>query len=401
MVRAVSRLAERRALAGSFGGWASDAFDYQIFGLALPLMLASWPLSSSTAGTIVTVSLASASIGGVMGGALSDRFGRLPVLRSAILVVALATAACAFVTAPWQLLVSRTVQGLGFGAEWAVGAVLLAEAAPAARRGRFLGVMQSAWALGWAGAVIVFLLATALLPEAQAWRAMFLVGLLPVGFVVWLRRGDMPAAQSRAKGDTIDRSSGLRSRLVFTGLLGLGAHGGYHSLFTWLPTLLRREAGFSTGATGAVLLMMTAGFGAGCIVAGTLSDRLGRRATVALFAGGSLIGSALFTLLAGQLVPTLALALLIGFAAGGTPAVLGTWFAELFPAPIRGAGVGFAYNAGRIISAVLPGAIGWGAQSAPLALLIATAAAASYGLVLVVLPMLPETRGRDFVASVA
>lgn len=125
-------------LAGSFGGWAGDAFDYQLYGLALPLMLAAWQLTPAMAGSIATASLIAAAIGGMAGGALSDRFGRLAVLQGSIALVAGVTLVSAFVTAPWQLLVARSFQGLGLGAEWSVGAVLLAEYAPSARRGRFL-----------------------------------------------------------------------------------------------------------------------------------------------------------------------------------------------------------------------------------------------------------------------
>jgi hypothetical protein len=68
------------------------------------------------------------------------------------------------------------------------------------------------------------------------------------------------------------------------GLLGLGAHGGYYGLFTWLPTYLRSERGLSVIATSAYLGIIIVAFGLGCTVSGQLLDRLGRRTTVALHA---------------------------------------------------------------------------------------------------------------------
>lgn len=380
---------------GSFAGWGADAFDYQLYSLALPLLLTHWSLTPRMAGSIASTSLVAAAIGGIGGGWLSDRLGRLRLLQGAILLAALATAAGALAQTPTQLLLARGLQGLGFGAEWSVGAVLLAEHVRDERRGRELGVMQSAWAVGWAAAVIVFIVATTLLKPALAWRAMFLTGLLPALLVVWLRR-HATAFDSCAR--LLRRSEAVPyRRLLLAGLIGLGAHGGYHSLFTWLPTLLRLDSGLSHWSLGAVLFLMTAGFALGCVVAGRLADRIGRRSCLAVFACLS-VGAALI-IAAGLVTATsgVLLAVPIGFAAGGTPAVLGTWFAELFPPTIRGAGVGFAYNAGRIASALIPGVIGWSSGVAPLAVLVGIAAAASYALILIVLPLLPETRGRSLV----
>jgi MFS family permease len=386
---------QRNVMAASFGGWAGDAFDYQLFSLAVPLMLAAWSMTPVMAGSVATASLVAAAVGGMAGGALSDRFGRLRVLQASIAVVALSSLACAFVTEPWQLLSLRSVQGLGFGAEWSVGAVLLAEVSPDDRRGRFLGFMQSAWAFGWAAAVAVYLLVTLLAPSQLAWRLMFAAGVLPAAIVLWIRRSIVSVEVSNTPSivDDAPADTTIGRKLVLTAFVGLAAHGGYHSLLTWLPTLLRVSRNYSTLQTGIVLLAMTAGFAAGCILAGRLADRLGRKTVIAAFAAGSVVAAGLFAWGSAEHLATLALAPAVGFAAGGVPAVLGAWFSELFPRPIRGASVGFAYNAGRMASAILPGAIGWGTQFAPLALLVGGAAALSYGLILILLPFLPETRG--------
>ncbi len=392
----------RRTVAiASFGGWATDAFDYQLFGLALPLLLASWHLSPQDAGSIISVALGCAAIGGPIGGYLADRLGRVRVLTGAILLVTLATFGAAFVSAPWQLMLLKGAQGLGFGAEWSVGAVMMAEVAPAKRRGLFLGFMQSAWSVGWAGAVIVYLVATFWLAPDIAWRVMFLMGILPAALVFWLRRRlpAEPVAFVGARSSTARPSHdmSLRRRLLLSSLIGLGAHGGFHSLFTWLPTLLRTIRLYPPVMTGIALLLMTVAFAAGCIVAGHLADHIGRKPIIALFAFCSAFFALLFALTDNGPVATLLLALPVGFAAGGTPAVLGSWFAEMFPASIRGASVGLAYNGGRLASALLPGLIGWASAMLPLDQLVGIVAASSYGLVLLILPFLPETRDASLI----
>jgi MFS family permease len=389
----------RKTAIASFGGWACDAFDYQLFGLALPLLLASWKLSAQEAGSIISVALACAAIGGPIGGYLADRFGRMKILTSSIMLVTLATFGAAFVSSPWHLMLLKGVQGLGFGAEWAVGAVMLAEIAPSRQRGLFLGFMQSAWAVGWGAAVLAYLAATYWLTPETAWRAMFLVGILPAGLVFWIRRRlpAEPADPHSIRQAEISAAPPLLRRLLLTSLIGLGAHGGFHSLFTWLPTLLRTFRFYSPELTGLALLLMTSAFAAGCIVAGYLADQLGRKPIIALFATSSAIFALLFALTDNGPTATLLLALPVGFAAGGTPSVLGSWYAEMFPAAVRGVSVGLAYNGGRLASALLPGVIGWASAMMPLDQLVGLVAASSYGLILLILPFLPETRDASLI----
>lgn len=389
----------RTTAIASFGGWACDAFDYQLFGLALPLLLASWKLSAQDAGSIISVALACAAIGGPIGGYFADRIGRVKVLSWSILLVTLATFGAAFVATPWQLMLLKGAQGLGFGAEWSVGAVMLAEIAPSRRRGLFLGFMQSAWAVGWAAAVLIYLATTNWLPPETAWRAMFLVGILPAGIIFWIRQRlpvDKAGGQATRRAE-ISPAPPLLRRLLLTSLIGLGAHGGFHSLFTWLPTLLRTVRVYPPEMTGLALLLMTGAFAAGCVVAGYLADQLGRKPIIALFAMSSALFALLFALTDNGPVETLLLALPVGFAAGGTPSVLGSWYAEMFPAPVRGVSVGLAYNGGRLASALLPGVIGWASAMMPLDQLVGLVAASSYGLILLILPFLPETRDASLI----
>ena len=225
---------------------------------------------------------------------------------------------------------------------------------------------------------------------------MFLIGIAPAALIFWFRRRLI--ARERAPGALNNAGIAplaefsVRKRLLLASLVGLGAHGGFHSLFTWLPTLLSTVRLYSPTLTGLALLLMTLAFATGCLVAGFLSDRLGRRPVIALFATCSALFALLFALTDGGPAIILILALPVGFAAGGTPAILGCWFAEMFPAPVRGASVGLAYNGGRLASALLPGLIGWASAAMPLDILIGIVAAASYGLVVLILPALPETR---------
>ena len=66
-----------------------------------------------------------------------------------------------------MLMVFRVFQGIGFGGEWGVGAVLVAELVRPESRGKALGVIQSAWAVGWALAVVAYLIVFELVAETS------------------------------------------------------------------------------------------------------------------------------------------------------------------------------------------------------------------------------------------
>ena len=101
-----------------------------------------------------------------------------------ILVYSLASGACGLSTTIAQLALFRFLLGLGMGGEWTAGAALIAETWPAEHRGKALGVMQSAWAVG---EIVAAAVVAVVLPRF-GWRAVFFVGVLPALFVLWIRR---------------------------------------------------------------------------------------------------------------------------------------------------------------------------------------------------------------------
>ena len=118
---------QRKTFWACFGGWGLDAMDFQIYFFVIPSLIALRKMSNAAAGLIATTSLIASAFGGWVGGMLSDRFGRLRILQWTIVWYAVFTFLCGFAQSYSQLGVLRTLQGLGFGAEWAVGAVLLGE----------------------------------------------------------------------------------------------------------------------------------------------------------------------------------------------------------------------------------------------------------------------------------
>ncbi|MEB0078746.1 MFS transporter [Pseudomonas sp. CCI3.2] len=404
---------ERKTFWACFGGWSLDALEVQMFGLAIPALIAAFALSKGDAGLISGVTLITSALGGWIGGTLCDRYGRVRTLQWMILWFSIFTCFSAFVTGFNQLLIVKALQGFGIGGEWAAGAVLMAETIQPKYRGKVMGTVQSAWAVGWGIAVGTFALIYSFVPEAMAWRVMFLVGLLPALLIIWVRRNveEPDSFQRQQKGQTkplsffksiagIFRPQLLRVTLL-GGLLGLGAHGGYHAVMTWLPTFLKTERHLSVLSSGGYLAVIIVAFWCGCVVSGLLIDKIGRRKNIILFALCCVVTVQCYLFLPLTNTQMLFLGFPLGFFAAGIPASLGALFNELYPADVRGAGVGFCYNFGRVVSAVFPFMVGHMSESMSLGTAIGIDAGIAYGVAVIAAMLLPETRGRSLDATAA
>lgn len=393
--------AERKTFWACFGGWALDALDVQLFSLVIPTLLGLWHISKADAGMVTSITLVASALGGWVGGAISDRIGRVRALQLMILWFALSTFLSAFAQDYTQLLVLKALQGLGFGGEWAAGVALMSEAIRPAHRGKALGTVQSAWAIGWGAAVLLQTGIYSFVPPDYAWRILFGIGLLPALLVIFVRRHVPEPDASPAR---MPRVAGARTpllgifspdvlRVTLVGLLlGTGAHGGYYAVTAWLPTYLKVERHLSTLGTGAYLAVIIVAFFCGCIAAAHLLDRIGRKRTVGLFAVSCVIVVLAYVFLPFGDTAMLVLGFPLGFCSAGIPASMGALFSELYPGGLRGTGVGFCYNAGRIVSAIFPFLVGHMSESIPLGAAIGIDAAVAYSLVVVAVLMLPETR---------
>src|ERR1700704_6578676 len=181
-------LPEGRTFWACAAGWALDGMDFMIYPLVIGTIIALWKVDPGTAGLAGTVTLLASAVGGWLGGYLADRLGRVKTLQLTILWFSVFSLVCAFVQNFDQLLIARALLGLGFGGEWAAGAVLMGESIRAEYRGRAVGSVQSGWAVGWGGALLAQAVLFTLLPGETAWRAMLALGAAPALLVFSLRR---------------------------------------------------------------------------------------------------------------------------------------------------------------------------------------------------------------------
>jgi MFS family permease len=393
---------ERRTMTACFGGWSLDALDVQIFSFVIPSLLALWGISTGQAGELGTITLLVSAFGGWLAGAACDRFGRVRVLQITIVWYAFFTFLCGFAQNFEQLFIFRALQGLGFGGEWAAGAVLMGEVIRDKYRGRAVGLVQTGWSIGWGAAALLYTILIATLPEALAWRALFWIGILPAGLVFWIRRFvEEPVLNQRSATPTSiwHIFSALRPPYLSTTwrvvMMVAGAQGGSYALTIWLPTYLKTVRHISSVGTGSYLLVLILGAFFGFVSGAYLADGIGRKATFMISAVASIVLTIvyLFAPIGNDLI------LPVGFGLGYVSLMMfspmGPFMTELYPTAVRGVGQGFCYNAGRGIGALFPAAVGFLAGEFGLGLAIAVFSLGAYGVMIAALLLLPETRGRS------
>ncbi|MFO1319044.1 MAG: MFS transporter [Burkholderiales bacterium] len=396
---------ERKTMSGCFGGWALDAFDMQVYSFVIPTLLTVWGISKSQAGTLGTITLLMSAAGGWIAGMLSDRYGRVRVLQWTILWFAFFTFLCGFAQDFGQLFLFRALQGLGFGGEWAAGAVLMGEVIRDQYRGRAVGIVQSGYAIGWGAAALLYTILFATLPETTAWRMLFWLGLAPALLVVWLRRHVQEPELfhvRRASSPPVGfshlfvafRPQFLPTTLKAT-LMITGAQGGVYCLITWMPTYLKTAKQLSTTGTGSYLLLHILGAFCGFVCGALLSDALGRKRTFVISAAGSIVLIVVYMFAPIDNTTVFLLGFPLGFFALMMFSPMGPFLSELFPTEVRATCQGFCYSAGRAMGAVFPALVGFLSERMPLGSAIGLYAFGAYALMMLALLMLPETRGRS------
>ena len=400
--------ASRRALVAASLGWALDAFDVMLFSLVLASVIAELGLTKAQAGALGSVTLLGGAAGGLIFGHIADRFGRTRAMIASVLLYSVFTAACGLSQTLWQFALFRALLGLGMGGEWASGAALVSETWPATHRGRALGFMQSAWAIGFAAAAVV----VGIVLPRWGWRAVFFVGILPALFTLWVRRNvDEPDVwkarrASVATGKTaaavhrfadIFRGPMLRLTAALT-FMNACALFGWWALNGWIPAYLSLPQGQGGLALGTAtmswfIVAMQVGMWLGYVSFGYITDALPRKRVYVTYL---VMASVLLPIYGSIRIPIVLLLLgpLVAFFGTGFFSGFGGVTAEVYPTTIRATAQGFTYNLGRVASAAAPFTVGTLAASHGFSIAFAVAGGV-YLLGALAWTFIPETRGRE------
>ena len=389
--------AAKRALWGSAIGYAMDGFDLLILGFMLRAISADLNLTQAQGASLVTATLAGAVAGGILFGMLSDHYGRVRVLAWTIALFAVFTGLCALAQGYWDLLVYRTIAGLGLGGEFGIGMALVAEAWPASKRARATSYVG----LGWQAGVLAAALVTPLLLPTIGWRGMFAIGVLPAIAAFVIRRAlhepDIFVARARraAPGNALKLlvKDGPTTKLSL-GLVVLCSvqNFGYYGVMIWLPNYLSSRFGFSLTQSAVWTSVTIGGMALGIFSFGHIADRVGRRPAFAAY----MVLAAVMVVVYSRLTDPTSLLIggaVMGFFVNGMLGGYGALMSELYPTEARATAQNVLFNIGRAIGGFGPLVVGAVAASAGFETAIALLAVLYLVDLAALLLLIPERKG--------
>jgi SHS family lactate transporter-like MFS transporter len=356
---------QRSVFTASLLGWTLDAFDYFILTFVIKDVAAEFNVKIPAVAFAVTLTLIARPFGALVFGWLADRFGRRPILMIDVLIYAALELASAFAPNLIIFLGLRLAFGFAMGGEWGIGASLALESIPVKSRGVISGLLQQGYALGQLLGALVFWFVYPnidhLVPHMPAWRLMFVIGVLPAFLVFYIRR-HVPESPIWEKTRDARKAAGVKLGLsVFTSLakhwkmvlyaiLLMTAFNFFsHGTQDVYATFLRVQHKFSPPMVGMLTAVMNCGAILGGMTFGALSERIGRKRTIALAA---LLALPIVPLWAFSVTPLL-LGLggfLLQIAVQGAWGVVPVHLNELSPQDARGTFPGAAYQFGNLLA---------------------------------------------------
>ena len=393
-----------KALVGSAVGYAMDGFDLLILGFMLSAISADLNLTPAQSGSLVTWTLVGAVVGGIVFGALSDRYGRVRVLTWTIVLFAVFTGLCAIAQGYWDLLIYRTIAGIGLGGEFGIGMALAIEAWPAKHRAKAASYV----ALGWQFGVLAAALLTPVLLPHIGWRGMFVVGIFPA-FVAWYLRVRLHEPEIFSQKQTAlstQKISKLESFKLLvkdkaTTKVSLGVvvltsvqNFGYYGIMIWMPNFLSKQLGFSLTKSGLWTAVTVCGMMAGIWIFGRLADRIGRKPSFLLFQLGAVISIITYSQLTDPTAMLVAGAFL-GMFVNGMMGGYGALMAESYPTEARATAQNVLFNLGRAVGGFGPVVVGAVVSAYSFSIAIAFLAVIYVIDMVATVFLVPELKGKE------
>ena len=353
---------QRNAFIAAQLGWTMDAFDYFLVVLVYGEIATEFHMARPDVAFLTTVTLIMRPVGALLFGLWADRVGRRIPLMADVVFYSIVGFLCAFAPNFTVLLILRLLYGIGMGGEWGLGAALAMEKIPASRRGFFSGLLQEGYSFGYLLASLAFLFTHSAL--GLSWRWLFGFSIIPalISLIirarvkeseVWERAQERMRVTSTRMRDIVTNPVVIR-RFIYLVVLMTAFNWMSHGTQDVYPEFLKakEDHGVGLSATTATWIAVIYNVGAilGGLVFGSLSERFGRRYTIAFCAVLSLPIVPLFAYshTAGLLcLGSFLMQVMVQGAWGVIPAHL----TEMSPDAIRGFYPGVTYQLGNCLAA--------------------------------------------------
>jgi MFS family permease len=410
-----------RGFWAAWGGWALDGMDSFIYAMVLVPALrellprSGIPATTANVGFYGAVLFALFLVGwglSLIWGPIADRFGRVRTLSLTIIFFSVFTLLSALATSVWVLAAFRLLAGVGIGGEWSMAGTFVAEEWPKERRKMGAGLMHTGYYFGF----FLAALANYFIGNAYGWRAMFVLGGLPALFVAFIRYGVKEPSRWANKHQSDEvwtarrsflylfspeyrRRTILNSTYMLISIVGLWAGAVYvPASVTFLAASAHLPVPEGARLASYATMILSVGTVLGCLAVPVIAERIGRRATLAIYFSLMLIFISLgfgyaFYLKEGALTWFMVCLFFLGIG-GANFAIYTLWVPEQYRTECRASAFAFATSVGRFAGAGITFLVGAGVRhfqtiGIPVAL---TAVAFVLGLLLI--PFGEETKGK-------
>ncbi|WP_392558829.1 MFS transporter [Orbus mooreae] len=355
---------QKRVLRSAMMGLGLEGMDIMFLSFALSSIIQTFGISSAEAGLIATVTNIGMLVGGVIFGLLADKYGRVRIFTYTIFLFAIATALTACATNIYWVYILRFLAGVGGGGEFGIGMAMVADVYNAKQRGRASAMISLG---GQAGAVTAALLAAIIIPWL-GWRALFVIGILPVFWVYFVRKHleETPSWLQQKKKQVTDKiriaDLFLTPKIAFTTIaltiMAAVQVAGYYGLMNWLPSILQKQLGLSVTGSSLWMISTILGMCLGMFTFGQFMDRLGAKKAYPLFLIAAAISIFVYVYISNS-VALLIGGTVVGFFVNGMSAGYGALISNHYPTEIRSTANNVIFNTGRAIGGFSPFIIGY------------------------------------------
>ncbi|MCM3538464.1 MFS transporter [Priestia endophytica] len=361
-----------KTVVASVAGLTLEGMDIMFISFAMSMIVADFNIDLATGGFISSITNIGMLIGGIIFGILADRFGRVRIFTYTIILFAIGTALTGLAANIEQVYLFRFIAGLGAGGEYGIGMALVAEAWPKNKQGR----ASSYVSVGAQFGVILAALLSAIILPTLGWRALFIVGVLPVIFAFIVRKNlsESPEWMAAMKKEKVvgkpkkvnllqlfdtPRTAITTITLVVMATVQIA---GYNGLMIWLPSMLQQSQGLSVSSSALWTISTAVGMIVGMLTFGQFMDRFGAKRTFGVFLLASASAVFLYSYAEGG-AGVLIGGAIVGFFSNGMFAGYGALISSYYPVHIRSTATNTIFNFGRAIGGLSPILVGYILQS--------------------------------------
>lgn len=348
--------------------WTCDAIDFFSVSLSVSRLEKVFDKPTTTITSSITLTLLFRSLGAVVFGVISDRFGRKWPLVINLLICAVLELAAGFVNDWSAFLALRSLFGIAMGGIWGLAASTALENLPVEARGFASGIVQQGYAVGYLIAAVINLYLVPSVSEHNSWRSLFWCAAGISAFAA-VARVFLPESEYflRAKREELARGNTTTNKTkvflremgamlkthwklcIYAVLLMTGFNFLSHGSQDLYPKYLQTTKGFTPHASTVATIIGNCGAISGGAIAGIVSQHIGRRLTIVIFV--LLIGAFIpLWILPNSFSGLSAGAFCVQFGVQGAWGVIPVLLSEISPPAFRATFPGVAYQLGNMVS---------------------------------------------------